>query len=99
MLHILKTQQLEIGGDENMQRRTVIHSRVGSSITGGHLVTHLARSYGILSLNFVQNLTRFKNFDLTTQFLGLIRVVVNLGGGMAYPRRMKKYHWSKPKRK
>lgn len=60
-------------------------SRPGSPITGGHLVTRLARSYGIMSPNFVRDLMRFKDNDLTVQTLSVIRVVINTGGGFVIP--------------
>ena len=55
------------------------NSRPGSPITGGHLVTLLTRSYGILTPNFIRNLMRFQDIDLTIQVLGVMRVVVNVG--------------------
>lgn len=58
-----------------------VNSRVGSLIKG----VHLAHSYAILSLGFVRNLTHFKDSYLTIKFLGLMRVVVNLGGGYGIP--------------
>ena len=62
-----------------------VNYRHGSPLTSGHLVTRLARSYGILSPNFVRNLTHFKDSDLTIQFLSLMRVVVNTVGGYEIP--------------
>lgn len=61
--------------------RKASSSRPSSPITGGYLVTRLAQSYGILSPNFVRNLTRFKDNDLTVQTLSVMRVVVNTGEG------------------
>lgn len=60
-------------------------SRQGSPITGGHLVTRLARSYGILSHEFVRNLTRFPNNELSSQVLEVMWVVVNVGGSYVIP--------------
>ena len=60
--------------------RKASSSRPSSPITGGYLVTRLAQSYGILSPNFVRNLTRFKDNDLTIQTLSVMRVMVNTGG-------------------
>ena len=59
----------------------VVNSQPGSPVNSGHLVTRITRSHGILIPHFVQNLTRFKDFGLTTQSLSLMRVVVNVGGG------------------
>ena len=61
------------------------NSRPGSPITGGHLVTRLARSYQILTHDFVRNLTRFPDTDLTIQVLGVMRAVVNIGGRFVIP--------------
>lgn len=62
-----------------------VNSTTDSPITGRHLFTQLTHSYEISSPYFVRNLTRFKDSVLITQFLGQIRVVVNLGGGYPIP--------------
>lgn len=59
--------------------------RPDSPITGGHLVTRLAWSYGILSPNFFRNLTHFKYNDLTVQTLSVMSVVINTSGGFVIP--------------
>ena len=65
--------------------RKMTNSRPGSPNTGGYLVTRLARSYGILSPNFIRNLTRFLDNELTIPVLSVMRVVVNMGGGFVIP--------------
>lgn len=65
--------------------KNAANSRPGSPITGGNLVTGLPHSYGSLSPNFIRNLTRFKDNDLLVQFLSVMRVVVNTGGGFVIP--------------
>lgn len=46
---------------------------------GGHFVTRLAQSYGILEPGLVRTLTHLMDNHLTPSFLETMRVVVNLG--------------------
>lgn len=46
--------------------------------------------------NFIRNLTRFPDNDLTIQFLGDMWVVVNVGGGYVIPRENVKHQLEQP---
>ena len=58
---------------------------LGARLLGGHLVTRMARSYHILTHDFLRNLTRFPDTDLTIQVLGVMRAVVNIRGRFVIP--------------
>ncbi|CAI9262719.1 unnamed protein product [Lactuca saligna] len=60
-------------------------SRAGSPINGGHFVTCLARSYGLLIPPLTRTLTCKPSDELTIGYLESIRVVTNEGS-----------HWSIP---